>query len=285
MQKERRQSLRGGSAESALGVGRSLIGEGLRAAGLSRKPVGGIGGTLRERERGSESMAIRESELERMSMASRNTNRSRHMSVDFRSSRSPEREESLVKHVHRRELGSRTLPPRASTSMADYGYTSQPHMSAVDSEDSEEEVGSRSGGRKASHKSSYGVVMSSRDASLTRREQSLLERERELGKRERELERERPGSVIGRHYTGGSTSTASSSTPRDRTGQFATLRRTPGSVSPSFSKSLYSNLNLSIGLTNAIGTCKTHGRQFEHVRISVIQNDTCTRIIYRNDPC
>ncbi|KAF7299942.1 hypothetical protein HMN09_01001900 [Mycena chlorophos] len=34
-ERERRQSLRGGSAESALGAGRSLIGEGLRAAGLA----------------------------------------------------------------------------------------------------------------------------------------------------------------------------------------------------------------------------------------------------------
>lgn len=222
-----------------------MVGEGLRAAGLSRRSVG-IGGTLRERERDSESMVIRERELERMSMASRSTNRSRHMSVDFRASHSPEREEPLVRHVHRRalpgeygELGSRTLPPRASTSMADYCYPSQSKMSAVDSEDSEEEVGSRSGRRKALHKTAYGVVMSSREASLTRREQSLLERERELGKRERELDRERAGSVIGRHYTGGSTSTASSSTQRDRAGPFATLRRTPGSVSLSFTKSSY----------------------------------------------
>ncbi|KAF7298612.1 hypothetical protein MIND_00808300 [Mycena indigotica] len=36
-ERERRQSLRGGSAESALGAGRSLVGEGLRAAGLARE--------------------------------------------------------------------------------------------------------------------------------------------------------------------------------------------------------------------------------------------------------
>ncbi|KAJ7456728.1 hypothetical protein B0H11DRAFT_223332 [Mycena galericulata] len=38
-ERERRQSLRGGSAESALGAGRSLVGEGLRAAGLARGDV------------------------------------------------------------------------------------------------------------------------------------------------------------------------------------------------------------------------------------------------------
>ncbi|KAF7364723.1 hypothetical protein MVEN_00342100 [Mycena venus] len=41
-ERERRQSLRAGSAESALGAGRSLIGEGLRAAGLTgRERMGG----------------------------------------------------------------------------------------------------------------------------------------------------------------------------------------------------------------------------------------------------
>ncbi|KAJ6453067.1 hypothetical protein C8R45DRAFT_1083127 [Mycena sanguinolenta] len=43
-ERERRQSLRAGSAESALGAGRSLLGEGLRAAGLA--------GRERERDRG-----------------------------------------------------------------------------------------------------------------------------------------------------------------------------------------------------------------------------------------
>lgn len=52
-ERERRASLRAGSAESALGAGRSLIGEGLRAAGLAR---GGGGADVfsqpdRERER------------------------------------------------------------------------------------------------------------------------------------------------------------------------------------------------------------------------------------------
>ncbi|KAJ7133469.1 hypothetical protein C8R44DRAFT_23955 [Mycena epipterygia] len=40
-ERERRQSLRAGSAESALGAGRSLVGEGLRAAGLAVRAGGG----------------------------------------------------------------------------------------------------------------------------------------------------------------------------------------------------------------------------------------------------
>ncbi|KAJ7160237.1 hypothetical protein C8R46DRAFT_1285749 [Mycena filopes] len=40
-ERERRQSLRAGSAESALGAGRSLVGEGLRAAGLAVRGGGG----------------------------------------------------------------------------------------------------------------------------------------------------------------------------------------------------------------------------------------------------
>ncbi|KAJ6485245.1 hypothetical protein DFH09DRAFT_390663 [Mycena vulgaris] len=47
-ERERRQSLRAGSAESALGAGRSLVGEGLRAAGLAR---GGDVFSQSERER------------------------------------------------------------------------------------------------------------------------------------------------------------------------------------------------------------------------------------------
>ncbi|KAJ7769150.1 hypothetical protein DFH07DRAFT_1058213 [Mycena maculata] len=49
-ERERRQSLRAGSAESALGAARSLVGEGLRAAGLAGRG-GGAGDVFQERER------------------------------------------------------------------------------------------------------------------------------------------------------------------------------------------------------------------------------------------
>ncbi|KAJ7069401.1 hypothetical protein C8F01DRAFT_1112511 [Mycena amicta] len=50
-ERERRQSLRGGSAESALGAGRSLVGEGLRAAGLAGRERDLFSPQDRERER------------------------------------------------------------------------------------------------------------------------------------------------------------------------------------------------------------------------------------------
>jgi hypothetical protein len=91
------------------------------------------------------------------------------------------------------------------------------------------------------YKNAYGVL-SSREASLTRREQSLIERERELGRRARELDRERAGSVLGRHHAGSSTSNGTpaptpspyaSSAMRERerdrqAGAFGSTRRTPG---------------------------------------------------------
>lgn len=229
-------------------------------------------GTLRERER-EKTIADakeRERELDRMSLVSGSTNRSR--IVEFPSQSpdvfkgedrkvdwSPETTESLAKHrrsvLDSSELGgsnSRTLPPRASTSMADYSYTSRSRhsrMSALHSDseedDREDDADDYRGGRKElrAYKSAYGKL-TSREASLTRREQSLLERERELGRKERELERERSGSVLGRHYTG---STVTNATPgptppsimrergeRDRfSSPFGTTRRTPGGSSGS----------------------------------------------------
>ncbi|KAJ7214048.1 hypothetical protein GGX14DRAFT_444900 [Mycena pura] len=59
LERERRQSLRGGSAESALGAGRSLIGEGLRAAGLAGR------GADRDRDPFSPLERERERERER----------------------------------------------------------------------------------------------------------------------------------------------------------------------------------------------------------------------------
>jgi hypothetical protein len=91
VRKERRQSFRGGSAESALGLwspgGRSLIGEGLRAAGLTRKE---------------------EPPLE--------------VFKDRRVEWSPH---DIDDDGRRRVVGGereRERPPRASTSMADYRY-------------------------------------------------------------------------------------------------------------------------------------------------------------------
>ncbi|KAJ7490661.1 hypothetical protein FB451DRAFT_1361458 [Mycena latifolia] len=51
VERERRASLRAGSAESALGAGRSLVGEGLRAAGLARSGGDVFSHPDRERER------------------------------------------------------------------------------------------------------------------------------------------------------------------------------------------------------------------------------------------
>lgn len=92
VKKERRQSLRGGSAESALGLwspgGRSLVGEGLRAAGLTRKE---------------------EPALE--------------VFKDRRVEWSPH---DIDDDGRRRAVGGereRERPPRASTSMADYRYS------------------------------------------------------------------------------------------------------------------------------------------------------------------
>lgn len=91
-QKERRQSLRGGSAESALGLwspgGRSLIGEGLRAAGLTRKEE--------------------------------------HAAEVFKDRRVEWSPHDIDDDGRRRVLGGereRERPPRASTSMADYRYS------------------------------------------------------------------------------------------------------------------------------------------------------------------
>lgn len=281
------------------------MGEGLRAAGLSRRV--GVG-TLRERdrdrdrerERGERERTIsataveirerdrdrdRDRELDRMSLVSGSSNRSRRgesTTVDNATSSpdvfreagererrvewSPESTESFARREREREFSSssRTLPPRASTSMADYSYTSRSrnqHMRAhhSDSEDDRDDVDDyderekdreRDGRRELrTYKNAYGML-TSREASLTRREQRLLERERELGKRERELEREkereRAGSVIGRHHTGSTvtiTTPASTPTPyasstvrergeRERySSPFGTTRRTPGSSS------------------------------------------------------
>ncbi|KAF5360539.1 hypothetical protein D9756_005113 [Leucocoprinus leucothites] len=261
--RERGQTLRGGSAESALGSGRSLVGEGLRAAGLSRRV--GVG-TLRDQEREravSTTMSEareRERELDRANMVSRGSNRrDEPTSAASRVSASPDvfsremdwspvsTESFSRRQSHRRsaldssDFGSRTLPPRASTSMADYSYTSRARrsrMSPLQQEYSDSEDGRGDGDvdddrRRAlrAYKSPYGALPS-REASLTRREQTLLERERELSRRERELDRdrERAGSVLGRHTTSTSATPSPYNNSRDRDrypGAFGSTRRTP----------------------------------------------------------
>ncbi|KAF9443899.1 hypothetical protein P691DRAFT_787394 [Macrolepiota fuliginosa MF-IS2] len=262
--RERRQTLRGGSAESALGSpgGRSLVGEGLRAAGLSRRV--GVGTSVR----GERTISAGVAEIREMDRASTISGRSSRASSRrteespttaappttsspdvFKDGRrvdwSPESSDALARP--RREF-SRTLPPRASTSMADYSYTSRTrqrhtHTQHSDSEDDhdhdidEEHEKEREGRRDLrTYKSSthsYNMI-NSREASLTRREQSLLERERELGRKERELERdrERAASALGRHTP--TPYASSTSTIRER---FGSIRRTPGGSTTSSSSS------------------------------------------------
>ncbi|KAF4617630.1 hypothetical protein D9613_006226 [Agrocybe pediades] len=101
--KERRQSLRGGSAESALSMwspgGRSLVGEGLRAAGLRPKreslDLRGAGGVKEPTSAASERMPIKQSPQEVLDEGRRRVFTER------------EREKQ---------------PVRASTSMAHYAY-------------------------------------------------------------------------------------------------------------------------------------------------------------------
>ena len=252
--RERGQFLRGGSAESALGgpVGRSLVGEGLRAAGLSRRV--GVG-TWRDRER---TVNTTISELD--------SNKPRPM----RTSDSPDvftrggwdPEESPAGR-HRRSVfdapesasSSRTLPPRASTSMADYTSRSHPFrtsMSTVhqhsdsgddqggggeDGDGGEGGVDGETDGRIARARKDAHGALTSREVSLSRREQILLERERELNRRKREIDR--AGSVLGRYHNNTSTSITATPLPspasvpaplRDRyLGSFGTgSRQTPG---------------------------------------------------------
>jgi hypothetical protein len=159
--RERRQSIRGGSAESALsmtrsdhghdsGGGRSLVGEGFRAAGLSptKRRYGGSGsldldGGVRRGESGSKNGDVFMSEGTR---------------------------------VVRERMGNVTSTPRAATSMADYRYG---RGDDYDDDDDDDRMRRLRGPRSA---------FPLRDGREREREMSLTrERDRE---REREMDRE-----------------------------------------------------------------------------------------------
>ena len=241
--RERGQVLRGGSAESALGgpTSRSLVGEGLRAAGLNR----GVGvGARRDRER---SLNTTISDLDSNKLRPMRTSNS--PDVFTRSGWDPE--DSSVRRSRRSVFDApesasspRTLPPRASTSMADYNSQSRTSMSTIyQQSDSEDDRGDEDGGVNRANGEVDGRIvrtrkgaLTSREASLSRREQQLLEKERELNRREREMDR--AGSVLGRYHNNSTSTTATPSpspspspaSSRDRySGSFGTgSRQTSG---------------------------------------------------------
>ncbi|KAF8956538.1 hypothetical protein BDZ97DRAFT_186336 [Flammula alnicola] len=176
-QKERRQSLRGGSAESALLLwspgGRSLLGEGLRAAGLSRRKEEDSRGRLTDAG---------------PSTASGDSFRDRDRRVEW----SPQ---DVLDEGRRRVFTQREKdrqdrqPQRASTSMAQYQYLDR----------DEDGRRGREGGRDLAlrgHKSSYSLTTRERDASPTRRtgDPSAPRRERDS------LPPERAGSSMSRFH-------------------------------------------------------------------------------------
>ncbi|KAH9480682.1 hypothetical protein JR316_0007282 [Psilocybe cubensis] len=172
--RERRQSLRGGSAESILGWspgGRSLLGEGLRAAGLSRRKDDESRGPPSASTVGSD--VFRERELY--------TDRDRR--VDW----SPQ---DILQEGRRKVFSERERdkqPARASTSMAHYQYRDQ-------EDDTAEESREREGGRelvKNRHRSDYGLSSREHDS---RREPSISRRERTS------LPADRAESALGRYH-------------------------------------------------------------------------------------
>ncbi|KAF9013117.1 hypothetical protein BDQ17DRAFT_1342787 [Cyathus striatus] len=162
--REKRQMLRGGSAESALGLwspgGRSLIGEGLRAAGLSRRVgVGTVGLGLGDGGLKGPAPKAERGERERR--------------VEWKS---PERGRGESDRVRERDAERERVPPRAATSMADYRYLGK------------EKERERIGEQRSVHAQERDR---DRDLTLSRREFSLTQRDRE----------ERAESALARYST------------------------------------------------------------------------------------
>jgi hypothetical protein len=140
--RERQQSLRGVSVESAMWspTGRSLISEGLRAAGLTRRKEEEAKGKRAARESGTNGDVFTE----------------RVRKVDW----SPQ---DVIDDGTRRALvdreRERTMPQRASTSMAQYQYLDR------DSPDA-----------PRGHRSAYSLVLHERDSSTGERTTSALSR-------------------------------------------------------------------------------------------------------------
>ncbi|KAJ8495190.1 hypothetical protein ONZ45_g12972 [Pleurotus djamor] len=136
----RRQSLRGGSAESALGLGsgRSLVGEGLRAAGLTRRDLVETPSqrrTAREsRELDYEGVARPPSRLSsdgvpaRYSDGARPLSRTTRLNGEFRTPDHPS--------THERKVAT---APRAATSMASYRASLDGGVSRRDNENDDED--------------------------------------------------------------------------------------------------------------------------------------------------
>lgn len=241
--KERGQVLRGGSAESALGgpTSRSLVGEGLRAAGLNQ---GVAVGARRDRERSLNTII---SDLDNNKTRPMRTSDS--PDVFTRSAWDPEdsparRSRRSVFDAPESASRHRTLPPRASTSMANYNSQSRTSISTIHQQsDSEDDQGDEDGGVNRANVEADGQIvrtrkgaLTSREVSLSRREQMLLEKERELNRREREMDR--AGSVLGRYHNNTSTTATPSPSPaslRDRySGSFGTgSRQASGHNKPS----------------------------------------------------
>lgn len=179
--RERRQSLRGGSAESVLGWspgGRSLLGEGLRAAGLSRKRDEESRGGPPSASTAGSSDVFRERDLY--------TERER--KVDW----SPREilDEGRRKVFSEREREKQ--PIRASTSMAKYQYYDK-------DDDAADDLREREGGRellKNRHRSEYGLSSREQDS---RRERDLSTTHRERVS----LPSDRAESALGRYHNPG----------------------------------------------------------------------------------
>lgn len=155
--RERRQSLRGGSAESALGGwspgGRSLLGEGLRAAGLSRRKE-------EDRSKGEPSPFSAKTE----------SFRDRPRGTDWSPQEVLDQGRRMVLNGMERDR----RPQRASTSMAHYQYLDRDDEGGVH-RDEAADTPSRA------HKSSYSLAVwdrEGRDPSLPRREHDSLPPER-----------------------------------------------------------------------------------------------------------
>ncbi|TFK34749.1 hypothetical protein BDQ12DRAFT_669141 [Crucibulum laeve] len=171
--RERRQSTRGGSAESALGIwsptGRSLVGEGLRAAGLSRRSMGPDVGDARSGD------------------VFRNEGRAPRVEWSVSDGRGKEREDTM---------GRDRAPPRATTSMADYRY--------VDEYRERDRGTGRDVDREPvlrGYKSAYPLPLREREGEPERtRELTFPRRELSLVRRERDVvDRDRAGSSMSRY--------------------------------------------------------------------------------------
>jgi len=150
-QRERRQKVRGGSVESALWSpgGRSLIGEGLRAAGLTRRK--------------DDDLRVKAQSSKAQDPSNGDVFKEKERRVDW----SPE---DVIDDGSRRVLVSRperNMPARASTSMAQYRYLDRDFSSAPQ----EPERGLRG------HRSAFSLVPADhRDSTKNERTTSALSR-------------------------------------------------------------------------------------------------------------